>query len=148
MLAHGFCISRKGGTGGGGWGHLQPGDMHVVAARLGCERAMVGTRWATSHPDCMDRLRKHYSHFVGGCFLPRKAAWALNRCMTTESADHCMVVNNEWAWLRSQVYLLRLEWVQFWSQNLDRNGDMNVFQRKLHVEVFSEDIPRVVLYMV
>ena len=24
-------MSRKGGTGGGGWGHLQ-GDMHMVAA--------------------------------------------------------------------------------------------------------------------
>ena len=28
--------------------------------------------------------------------------------MTTESADYCMLVN-EWAWLRSQVCLLRLE---------------------------------------
>ena len=30
----GFCISRKGGIGGGGWSHPQ-GDMHMVAARLG-----------------------------------------------------------------------------------------------------------------
>ena len=37
-----FCISRKGGTRGGGWGHPQ-GDMHMVAAGLGCESAMVGT---------------------------------------------------------------------------------------------------------
>ena len=61
-----FCISRKGGTGEGALGHPQ-GDMHMVAARparLGCERAMVGTGWATSHPDCMDRLRKHYSHLA------------------------------------------------------------------------------------
>ena len=29
-----------GGTGGGGWGHPQ-GDMHIVAARLGCQSAMV-----------------------------------------------------------------------------------------------------------
>ena len=28
-LVHRFCISRKGGTGGGGWGHLQ-GNMHMV----------------------------------------------------------------------------------------------------------------------
>ena len=28
--------------------------------------------------------------------------------MTTESADHCMLIN-EWAWLRSQVCLLMLE---------------------------------------
>ena len=39
-----FYISRKGGKGGGGWGHPQ-GDMHMVAARLGCQSAMVGTGW-------------------------------------------------------------------------------------------------------
>ena len=31
--------------------------MHMVAARLGFEKTMVGTRWATPRPDCMDRLR-------------------------------------------------------------------------------------------
>ena len=45
--------------------------MHMVAARLGCERGMVVTGWATSHPD---RLRNHYSHPVGGWFLAKKAA--------------------------------------------------------------------------
>ena len=41
---------RKGGTGGGGWGHLQSGtggggwdhpqgDMYMVATRLGCQSA-------------------------------------------------------------------------------------------------------------
>ena len=43
-----------------------------------------------------------------GSFLAEKAAWALSRCMTTKSADYCMLVN-EWAWLRSRVCLLRLE---------------------------------------
>ena len=33
--------------------------MHIVAARLGFERAMVGTGWVTCHPDHMYRLRKH-----------------------------------------------------------------------------------------
>ena len=42
-LACGFCVSRKGGTGGGRWGHPQ-GDMHMVAARLGYQSAMVGDR--------------------------------------------------------------------------------------------------------
>jgi len=74
--------------------------VHVVAARLGCERAMVGTGRATSHPDSMDRLRKHYSHLVEAWFLARKAAWALSGCMTTNSADYCMLVN-EWAWSKS-----------------------------------------------
>ena len=61
----GFCISRKGGTGGGGWGHMQ-GAVHMVAARFGCEGAMVGSGWGTSRPECMNRLRKHYSHLVEG----------------------------------------------------------------------------------
>ena len=50
-----------------GRGHPQ-GDMHMVAARLGCQSAMVGTGWANSCPGCMDRLRKRYSHLVGANF--------------------------------------------------------------------------------
>ena len=56
----------------------------------------------------MDRLRKRYSHLVGGSFLAGKAAWTLSGCMTTESTGFCMLVN-EWAWSRSRIYLLRLE---------------------------------------
>ena len=41
------------------------GDMHMVAARLVCQSAMVGTGWANSCPGCMDRLRKCYSHRIG-----------------------------------------------------------------------------------
>ena len=69
--------------------------MHMVAARLGCQSAMVETRWANSCPGSVDRLRKHYSHLVGGSFLAGKAAWAPSGRMTTESDDHCMLVN-EW----------------------------------------------------
>ena len=67
--------------------------MHTVAARLGCQSTMVGTRWANSCPGYMDRLRKRYSYLVGGSFLAGKAAWALSRCLTTDSADYCMLVN-------------------------------------------------------
>ena len=77
-------------------GHLQ-GVVHMVAARFGCERAMIGTRLGTSHPDCMDRLRKHHSHLVEGWFLARKAVLGLSGCMTTDDADYCMLVN-EWVW--------------------------------------------------
>ena len=59
-----FCISRKGGTGGAEWGHPQ-GDMHVVAAGLGCKRTMVATRLANFHLGCMKELRKCYSPLVG-----------------------------------------------------------------------------------
>ena len=41
-------------------------------------------------------------------FLAGKAAWAPSGCMTTESVDYCILVN-EWAWSRLQVCLLRLE---------------------------------------
>ena len=43
--------------------------MHMVAARLGCQSAVVGTRWANSRPGCMDRLRKRYSHLVYRGFI-------------------------------------------------------------------------------
>ena len=102
-----FLCQQKGWGGGGGWGHLQ-GDMHMLAARLGCEIVMVGTKRGTSHPDCMDRLTKHYSHFVGGWLLPRKAAWVLSGCMTTKRADYYMLVI-ESVWLRSWVCLLMLD---------------------------------------
>jgi len=80
----------------------------MVAARLGFEKAMVGIGRATPRPDCMDRLRKHYSHLAEGWLLARKAAWALSRCMTTDSADYYMLVN-EWMWSRSRDCLLRAE---------------------------------------
>ena len=31
--------------------------MHIVAARLGCKGAMVGTEWASFHPSCMNGLK-------------------------------------------------------------------------------------------
>ena len=66
--------------------------MHMVAARLGCKNAIVGPGWANSSRDSMDRLRKHLE---GGSFLAGKAAWALSMCLTTNSADNCMLIN-EW----------------------------------------------------
>ena len=62
--------------------------MNMVAARLGFEKAMVGTRKATPRPDCMDRLRKLYFHLAEGWFLARKAAWALSGCMANDSAEY------------------------------------------------------------
>ena len=91
-LACWFFMSKKGGTGGGGWDHPQRA-VHMVAARLGFETAMVGTRRATPHPDCFDRLRKHYSHLAEGWFLARKAAWSLSGCMATDSAIICSLMS-------------------------------------------------------
>ena len=62
-----------GGTGGGGWCHLQ-GDMHIVAV----EEPLLGSgEPPQSCPDYMDRLTKLYSHFVEGWLLARKATWTL-----------------------------------------------------------------------
>ena len=84
--------------------------MHMVAARLGFGKAMVGTRRATPRSDSMDRLStcKHYSHRAEGWYLARKAAWALSGCMATNSADYYMLVN-DWVWSESRDCLLRLE---------------------------------------
>ena len=84
------------------------GAVHMVAARLGFEKAMVGTRRANPRPDCMDRLRKHYSHLAEGWFLARKAARAVSGCMATDSANYYMFVN-EWVWSLSRDCLLRPE---------------------------------------
>ena len=46
---------QKGRDRGGGLGHPQ-GAVDMVAARLDFEKAMVGTRRFTPHPDCMDSL--------------------------------------------------------------------------------------------
>ena len=52
---------------------------------------------------------ENYSHLVEGWFLAiRKAAWALSRCLATDSADYCMIVN-EWVWSKSRDCLLRLQ---------------------------------------
>ena len=82
--------------------------MHMVAARLGFEKAMAGTRRATPCPDSMDRLRKRYSHLAECWFLARKAASSLSRCMATDSADYYMLVN-EWVWSKLRDCLLRPE---------------------------------------
>ena len=51
--------------------------MHMVAARSGFERAMVGSGLANPH---MDKLIKHHSHLEEGWFLVRKAALAVSGC--------------------------------------------------------------------
>ena len=38
-------------------GVTRKGDLHMVDARLGCERVMAGTRWPTSRPECLTNLQ-------------------------------------------------------------------------------------------
>lgn len=46
-------ISKKGGTGGGGWGHPQA-ERHVMALVAGYRNGLVGTVWANSCLVCVD----------------------------------------------------------------------------------------------
>ena len=62
-------------------------DMHMVAARLDCQSAMVETGWVNSCPGCIDRLRKRYGR---GSFLQGKLL-ELGAC--AESADYRMLIN-------------------------------------------------------
>lgn len=39
------------------WVGLPEGAVHIAAARLGCKPAMVGTRWAISHPGCVSSVK-------------------------------------------------------------------------------------------
>ena len=77
-----FCVSRKGGTGGG-----VQGDLHMVAVVAVCRNALVGTGWSNSCLVCTNRLRKHCSHLVESSFLAVKAFSALNGCLLAENAD-------------------------------------------------------------
>ena len=86
VSARWFCISRKGGTGGGGWGYPQ-GDLHMVAVVAVCRNALVGTGWSNSCLVCTNRLRKHCSHIVESSFLAVKAFSALNGCLLAKNAD-------------------------------------------------------------
>ena len=96
---------------GGGEGEQR--EVGGVTCSVTCTWWLLGLAvkvpWGgISCPGCMDRLRKRYSHLVWDSFLAGKAAWALSGCLTTISADCCMVVNQS-TWLSSRVCLLRLE---------------------------------------
>ena len=73
---------------------------------LAVKAPWLGPGWANSCPGYMERLRKHYSHVVEDSFLAEKAAWAMSRCLTTKSADYCVLVN-EWAWFKVMSLLVK-----------------------------------------
>ena len=77
------CVSRKGGTGGGAWDHLQ-GAVHWAAARLDWP-------WLTPGGPIFTLATERYCHLVGGSFLAGKAFLVLNWYLPDESADYCML---------------------------------------------------------
>ena len=78
--------------------------MHMVAARLGFEKAMVPggpphtlTAWKGLENTTLTLQRA-------------RTAWSLSGCMATDSADYYVLVNtNEWVWSKSRDCLLRPE---------------------------------------
>ena len=57
-----FCVSRKGGSGGGGWAHPKSADNMAVSG-LGIEKPLV-LAWVISLLFCTNGLRKQSSHLV------------------------------------------------------------------------------------
>ena len=59
-----FCVSRKGGTGGGGWVHLK-GANSMAASGLIFRSDLVGTGRAISIHFGIKGVRNKWSHLVG-----------------------------------------------------------------------------------
>ncbi len=76
-----FCVSRKGGTRGGGWVHPQ-GENGVVQPWMGHRKPLLGAGWAVSLVFCMNGCRKQPCHLVGppfqvpmGVFFCARVSW-------------------------------------------------------------------------
>ena len=69
-LAHRFCISKNGGTGGGGCGYLQCA-MSWKLLSFAVKGGMVCAGWANSHAGCLSKIRKN-THLVDCSFLAGK----------------------------------------------------------------------------
>ena len=61
----GFCASRKGGIGGGGWVHRSASQC-MVAVAAACRKALVNDGWAICLLSYTNRCRKCSFHLVGG----------------------------------------------------------------------------------
>ena len=64
----GFCASKKGGIGGGGWAYSRHA-VHMAVALAGCRMALVGTGWTLSHLVSTNWHRNNSSPLVGLPFL-------------------------------------------------------------------------------
>ena len=82
-----FCVSRKGGTGGGGWVHPK-GANSMAASGLVFRSDLVGTGRAFSILFGINGVRNLRSHLVGPPFPEFKAsfsatvAWHFSRDLT------------------------------------------------------------------
>ena len=65
-----FCASRKGGTGGGGWGHRSGWQCCMAAVAAGYRKVLVSAGWPVLLLSCTNKRRKWCFHLVGTPFLP------------------------------------------------------------------------------
>jgi len=70
-----FCVSRKGGTGGGGWVHPS-GANRMATSWLVFRSDLVGTGRAISVLFGINRVRNKRSHLVGPPFPEFKARFS------------------------------------------------------------------------
>jgi len=82
-----FCVSRKDGTGGGGWVYPK-GAINMATTGLSFGNTLVGSGWATSVL-CTNRLRKQSSHLVWTSFWQGSCFLSLNEWLPAESYDYC-----------------------------------------------------------
>ena len=82
-----FCVSRKGGTGGGGWVHLK-GANSMAVSRLIFRNDLVGNGRDVSILFGMNGVRNQRSHLVGPPFpefkgrISAMAGWHFSRDLT------------------------------------------------------------------
>ena len=104
-----FCVSRKGGTGGGGWVHPK-GANSMAASGLVFRSDLVGTGKAISILFGINGVRNQQSHLVGPPFPEFKAhvmyllsmaeitsgsSFEPNRAERTETGVRLRVVESE-----------------------------------------------------
>ena len=73
-----FCVSRKGGTGGGGWVHPK-GANSMAASGLVLKSDLVGSGRAISVLFGINGVRNKRSHLVGPPFPEFKAVFQLRQ---------------------------------------------------------------------
>ena len=87
---------------------VRQGEVGGVIHRVLCTWQLLGLAVKGPIPTLVAQtgLENATLHLVGGSFLAGKATWALSGYLPTKNADYCILVN-EWAWLRSQSWLIK-----------------------------------------
>ena len=80
MLREWFCVSRKGGTGGGGWSHLHGVTCTWWLLGLAVKAPWLGAGGPIPALAAWTGLENATLRGIICLFLAGKAAWALSEC--------------------------------------------------------------------